>query len=137
VLATASVSMALVNLAIMRFTARKRVAASRRRMRDQGKLPATSMSGLQVIEALKASGSESEFFSRWAGHQAKSLRAKQQLGLYAELTMAVPMLVSSLTGVIILVVGGWRIMDGLLTIGTLVAFQTLFGYFTRPMSSVV
>jgi NHLM bacteriocin system ABC transporter peptidase/ATP-binding protein len=137
VLATSAVSMALVNLLIMRFTARKRVDASRRLLRDQGKILATSMSGLQVIEALKASGSESEFFARWAGHQAKALRAKQTLGLYAELTMAAPLLVSSLTGVAILVVGGWRIMDGLLTIGTLVAFQTLFGFFTRPMSSVV
>jgi ATP-binding cassette, subfamily C, bacterial len=95
------------------------------------------MSGLQMTETLKASGGESEFFARWGGHQAKALRAKQQLGLFGELTMAVPPTIAGLTGVVILVVGGWRIMDGFLTIGTLVAFQTLFASFTRPMTSVV
>jgi NHLM bacteriocin system ABC transporter peptidase/ATP-binding protein len=137
VLATSAIVMAALNLFVMRMTSRKRVDASRRLLRDQGKILATSMSGLQMTETLKASGGESEFFARWAGHQAKALKAKQQLGLFAELTMAVPPLVSALTGVAILVAGGWRIMDGLLTIGTLVAFQTLFASFTRPLTSVV
>ena len=137
VLASAAVAMAVVNLVIMRLTARKRMDASRRLLRDQGKILATSMSGLQMIETLKASGGESEFFARWGGHQAKALRAQQQLGLFATVTMIVPPTISALTGVAILVGGGWRIMDGLLTIGTLVAFQTLFGSFTYPLTSVV
>ena len=36
-----------------------------------------------------------------------------------------------------LVLGGLKVMDGELTVGMLVAYQTLLGSFTRPLDSFV
>ena len=58
---------------------------SRRFEQEQGKVVATSFSGIQMIETLKAGGTESDFFARWAGFQAKSIRAEQDLGDLDEL----------------------------------------------------
>jgi NHLM bacteriocin system ABC transporter peptidase/ATP-binding protein len=128
---------ATANVAAVRFVARKRIDASRRLLQDQGKLTGTATYGLRMIETLKSSGSEPEFFARWAGYQAKSLRSEQELGLLSELTSAVPPLVSSLTTTVILLLGSLKVMDGAFTVGMLVAYQSLMASFTRPLNTFV
>ncbi len=136
-LAVIAICFALVNVVAMRAISRKRVDTSRRLLQERGKLMGTSMGGLQMIETLKATGGEGEFFSRWAGYQAKALRAKQQLGLFAQMLGVLPPLLTAATTVGVLVVGGLRVIDGHLTMGMLVAFQTIVASFTRPINDFV
>ena len=131
------IAIALMNIVAVRLVARRRIDGSRKLMLDQGKLMGTAMNGLRMIETLKATGSESEFFSRWAGYQAKSLRAEQLLGLLGEFVSAVPPFVTTLTTTVVLLVGGLKVMHGDLTVGMLVAYQTLVASFTRPLNSFV
>ena len=131
------IAIALLNIVAVRVVARRRIDGSRKLMLDQGKLMGTAMNGLRMIETLKATGSESEFFSRWAGYQAKALRAEQFLGLLGELVSSVPPFVNTLTTTVVLLVGGLKVMHGDLTVGMLVAYQTLVGSFTRPLNSFV
>lgn len=37
-----------------------------------------------MIETLKATGGEAEFFARWSGFQAKALRGQQALAVVSE-----------------------------------------------------
>jgi len=127
----------MINVVVVKLVRRRRVDASRRLLLDEGKLTGTAMSGLRMIETLKASGSEGEFFGRWAGYQSKALRSKQELGELAEWTNSVPPLMSSLTTAIILLMGSLKVMDGTLTVGMLVAYQSLMGSFTRPLNTFV
>lgn len=131
------ITLALLNLGAIRAAARKRVDASYRLRQDQGKLIGTAMGGLQMIETLKATGSESEFFSRWAGYQAKAMTSEQDLAKLSQMMSAVPMLVNTLITASILLIGGAKVIDGEMTVGMLVAYQTLAASFVAPLSGLV
>lgn len=128
---------ALLNVGGMKLVARRRVDASRRLQQDYGKLMGTAMNGLQLMETIKATGGESEFFARWAGYQAKALRSQQELDTLSQLLNAVPPFVSNLTTALILLLGSLKVMDGGLTVGMLVAYQSLMASFNKPLSTLV
>jgi ABC-type bacteriocin/lantibiotic exporter with double-glycine peptidase domain len=114
-LAAVGVALACVNLIVLRVVSRKRKDATRLLMQDAGKLMGISMAGLQMIETYKATGAEDEFFSTWAGYQAKALNATQRVANSSVVLTLAPTLLTSLNAVIILWAGGLRVMDGLLS----------------------
>ncbi|HEX4047933.1 MAG TPA: NHLP family bacteriocin export ABC transporter peptidase/permease/ATPase subunit [Elusimicrobiota bacterium] len=121
------------NIGVGRLIRRKRVDAGRRLSRESGKLMGVSMGGLQAVESLKATGSESDFFATWAGHQAKLTTYQQELQSVAATWLQLPNFLQALTTAGILGFGGWRVMDGHLTLGMLVAFQALMAAFSDPV----
>ena len=131
------VGLASLNFVALKAVARRREDSSRKLVAAQGKLGAVSISGIQVIETLKASGAEGDFFSRWAGLQAKYLSAQQELAVATTLITVVPVLLSALSTTAILGVGGFLVVNGSLTIGGLVAFQALLANFSRPIEALV
>lgn len=131
------IAIATLNIVLLRMVSRRRVDANRRLQQDQGKMVATAMGGLQMIETLKASGAEYDFFARWAGHQAKLMNATRELQSYNRVLSVVGPLLSSINTIAILGLGGLRVMRGELTLGTLIAFQSLMSSFTAPFNDIV
>jgi len=97
----------------------------------------TSMNGLMIMETIKSSGGESGFFAKWAGYQAKYVNTEQQLARIGIVIGAVPSFLTVLANVLVLGIGGMRVIDGHLSIGMLVAFQSLVMSFTGPVSALV
>ena len=135
-LALAVFGMVSFNVLALRAVARAREDDSRRLLKEQAKVAATSVNGLNMIETLKADGSESAFFARWSGQHANAVAAQQSLGVRTSLLNVVPPLLSSLATVAILGFGGWRVLEGMLTIGGLVAFQSLARSFSNPIEQL-
>ncbi|MGK5094263.1 NHLP family bacteriocin export ABC transporter peptidase/permease/ATPase subunit [Deltaproteobacteria bacterium TL4] len=131
------VVVALINMGCLKYVSRIRIDASRKLLQDQGKLTGISMAGLSNIETIKATGGESDFFSMWAGYYAKVINGDQKLGIASVYLSAVPPLLSGLNNVTILMMGGFLVMDGKMSIGMLVAFQSLMSSFIGPVNSLV
>jgi NHLM bacteriocin system ABC transporter peptidase/ATP-binding protein len=131
------IGIALLNVVAVRLSARVRTDASRKLQLDRGKLTGTAMNGLKMIETLKATGSEAEFFARWAGYYAKAVNTEQQLMVLGQISGMVPPFVQTMSTAAVLTLGGLKVMDGGLTVGMLVAYQTLLASFTRPLTSFV
>lgn len=128
-----SVGLVVANIVILRVVARTRVDATRRLRQDKGRLTGTTYNGLQMIETLKATGTENDFFARWSGFQTKVSNGQQQLGVSNQILDVVPTLLVSLSTALVLWIGSDRVISGALTVGALVAFQGLLTSFTRPV----
>lgn len=137
VLAGIGVGIALLNTLALRYVSRQRVDINQRLLQERGKLVATAMNGLQTIETLKATGAESDFFTQWAGYQAKTLNAQQELGRYSQLLSVVPAFLTAINTTAILALGALLIQRGELSMGLLVAFQSLMASFLEPVNQMV
>jgi NHLM bacteriocin system ABC transporter peptidase/ATP-binding protein len=104
---------------------------------EMGKLYAVSVVGLQSIETLKATGTERDFFAKWTGHHARAMNSEQKLAIYQQASNLVPPLVSSLTSAAVLGVGAVQVVGGTLSVGELVAFQSLVLSFSAPIALMV
>lgn len=137
ILSLVSVAIAAANVLALRYVAARRAVLSQRMQQDRGKLMGTAMGGLQTIETVKSSGAEPDFFARWAGHQAKVVNAGQQLQLTEIFLGAVPPFLLTVNVALVLGIGGLRVIDGHLTMGMLMAFQSLTLAFLTPVNRLV
>ncbi|BAT55571.1 ABC transporter, transmembrane region [Nostoc sp. NIES-3756] len=131
------VAFATINIFTLQKISRQRVDANQRLIQQYGKAAGASIAGLQNIETLKASGLESDFFGRWSGYYTKALNSQQELGVTNQTFLVLPKLLSGLSLMLLLVVGGFRVMDGHLSIGMLVAFQGLMQGFQQPINNLL
>ncbi len=137
VLTSVGVMVVALNLIALRLVSRRRTDASRKLVQEEGKLIGAAMGGLQNIESLKASGTEGDFFARWAGYHAKVLNAEQELGVYNHLLSVLPPFLTTLNTTIILSLGGVLVVQGQLTMGMLIAFYGLMTNFVTPFNRLV
>ena len=126
-----------VNMAMARVISKKRINLSRVQMRDGGKLSSATVSGIEMIETIKASGAENGFFGRWAGYQAsvntqqmRSARMEQILGL-------IPSVISVVCSSAITIAGAWLTMNGQFTVGMIAQFQGFLSSFSGPIGSLI
>jgi NHLM bacteriocin system ABC transporter peptidase/ATP-binding protein len=136
-LALIGIGISALNFAALYFIARRRVDTALRLQQERGKLAGTAMSGLLMVESLKASGTENDFFARWAGYQAKVLNAEQELGAATQLLAAVPALLNALSAGLIVMLGSLFVIQGQISLGALVAFQSLLASFAGPVNRLV
>ena len=130
-----SLSLTILVVLIFRITSEPIKNKSLKLQMESGKLSGITMSGIDMIESLKASGSENDFFMQWSGQQAKVILENQRLAKINTSNSVIPRTISQLQNILILSIGALRVMDGQLTIGMLMAFQILLANFTGPVNS--
>ncbi len=127
----------ILNIAVARLISQKRRKITRTQLRDQGRLDATTVSGIDMIDTIKASGAESGFFERWSGIQASVVKARVAFSKSNMFLGAAPVLIQQISSVFILILGLYFIMDNQLTTGLLLAFQAYMSAFTTPLNLLI
>lgn len=127
----------LINAGILLLMFRWMTEQQMKIQQDAAKAYGTAIAGIQTIETLKASGNEGDFFNKWAGYQSKLLETQQKIELSSQTLMLAPAFLTGLNTAAIMAVGGFQIMDGLMTAGIFVAFQNLMGRFQEPLNNLL
>ena len=127
----------LGQLLVSRVISKKRINITRVMMRDSGKLAGATVSGIEMIETIKASGAENGFFEKWSGYQAsvntqnvRFQKIDQYLGL-------IPSAISGVLNIVVLILGVWLTMRGQFTTGMVMAFQGFLGSFMAPAQQLI
>ena len=128
---------AAVNMGYLKYIAKKREDQNAKLQQDSGRMMGTAMGGLQIIETLKASGAEGDFFAKVSGYHAKNITQQQTFGVSTQYLNTLPVLLTSLTDAAVLILGGFEVMGGLMTVGTLIAFRTLMSSFMSPITMLM
>lgn len=130
------ISVVVLIIAVTRYVGGIQADGSKRLIQEQGKVSGVAMGGLTTIETLKASGGETDLFARWAGYVAKTVTISQRLERSTIALGAIPSLLNQMAFITILCVGGSLVMNGSMTMGELVAFQSLMASFLSPVLSL-
>ncbi len=127
----------LLNLVVLQLVARRRIDANNLLQHEQIRLDGVAFGGLGIIESIKATGAEDDYFARWAGFQTHAVNAGQSVGQLTALLTTTPTTLASLNSAVILIGGALLVIEGQLTIGALVAFSALMVSFLLPISNLV
>ncbi len=126
-----------INAIVAKIVSEKRVNIARVQMRDMSKCDALTVTGIEKIETIKASGAELGFFRKWAGYQAsantqgvKAARLNQFLG-------ALPTFFATLANSIVLILGVYLVMGGSFTLGAVMMFQGFLQSFMQPALTLI
>ncbi len=128
---------AAMNIATLKLISAKRIEKYFSLSVSSGKLYGVTLGGIKTIETLKAMGRENDFFTKWSGNFTKVINQQQNLAAFELKFGLVPTFIASLQSMLILTIGAWKIMEGDLTVGMLVAFQSLVVSFSAPVTSLI
>lgn len=127
----------LLNLAVSTWIAGRRMDISRITLRDEGKLSSATVSGIQMIETIKASGAENGFFEKWSGYHASVNAGNVRMTYLNETLGAIPGLLSTLADSAIIVCGVYLAIQGHFTLGMITAFQGFLSSFIEPTQNLI
>lgn len=128
---------ATANILVLAWWSRHRLEQTARLAAAQSRLASTASSGLQSIRTIKASALEHDFFARWAGHFAEFSYTSQGVGQLNYFLAVLPTLTTAMLTCALLAIGGMEVVSGRLSIGLLVAFQSLALSFLLPLNNLL
>lgn len=126
-----------INFFVSYYISQKRINVKRVQMRDSAKLYSATLSGIEMIETIKASGAENGFFQKWAGYQASVNNGEVKFKGIDYHIGIIPSLVSSLCNIVILGMGVYLTMQGEFTVGMILAFQGFMTSFSAPAQNLM
>ncbi|MBR0414565.1 MAG: NHLP family bacteriocin export ABC transporter peptidase/permease/ATPase subunit [Clostridia bacterium] len=136
-LACIALAATAINLGVATIISKKRINITRVQMRDAGKLAGIGVTGIEMIETIKASGAESGFFNRWAGTQASVNTQEVNYAHLNHFLGAVPEAVNTLANIVVLAIGVAFVIRGHFTVGMVTAFTAVMGQFSSPVKSLI
>ena len=127
----------IMQLLVSQVISRKRINTTRVMMRDSGKLASATVSGIEMIETIKASGAENGYFEKWSGYQASVNTQNVRFQKINQYLGIVPGIIAGVLNCVVLILGVWLIMLGQFTAGMVMAFQGFLASFMSPAQQFI
>ena len=127
----------VLNLLVSRLISSKRVNITRVQMRDAGKLASATVSGIQMVETIKASGAENGYFQKWSGYQASVNTQSVRFARLNQYLGAIPSLLTTIANSAVLILGVLLTMQGQFTLGSIMVFQGFMSSFMAPAMTII
>lgn len=137
ILTAVGVTSILLNVVVARVISAKKVNITRVRMRNEGRLSAMTVNGIEMIETIKASGSENGYFEKWAGYQAGVNAQNIRFTKVSQYLGALPGFITSVSNILIIIIGVYLTMNGKFSVGMILAFQGFMQSFTSPARKII
>ena len=131
------ISISVLDIFVFLYMRRRQTDLIMRIQQDASKAYGVLMSGLMMVESIKANGSEGDLFAKWAGYAAKASVATQEMKLWTMKVKLLPLLLGGLNSALIMTVGGFSIMEGIMTAGIYTAFNNLIAKFHEPVQKLL
>ncbi len=122
---------------VSQIISKKRINITRVMMRDSGKLASATVSGIEMIETIKASGAENGFFEKWSGYQASVNTQNVRFQRINSYLGMIPPILTQLANSAVLILGVYLCMTGEFTVGMVMAFQGFLGSFMTPAQTLI
>ena len=126
-----------LNMLVSAIVSSQRVNITRVQQRDQAKLSSATMSGISMIETIKASGAENGYFGRWAGYQASVNTQSVSYTRLGHMLGMLPTAITSIANVAVLGLAVMLVLRGEFTVGMVMAFQSFLSSFMSPATSLI
>ena len=127
----------IINLFLSRLISLKRINITRVQKRDNGLLASTTVSGIQMMETIKASGAENGFFRKWAGYHASVIAQAVRFERLNRYLGVVPTTMTALANASVLIGGVWLAMRGDFTLGMILTFQGFMSSLMTPATTMI
>ena len=126
-----------INLLVVR-----KVGAMRREItavgaRNRANLAAATVSGIDMIESIKATGSEDGYFERWSGYHASLANTKTQFSRKTMYLGNIPAFVHELSDYVVMFMGFILIVQGQFTAGLLLTFLQFLKAMMDPVNKLL
>lgn len=126
-----------LNVVVLRVSAARRVATAAAVEAARTRRDTLLYGTVALIEPIKASGGEDDRFARLAREQAATLSAEQRAAAPLAVLGAAPPLLAAAGTALLIVLGSRHVSLGTLTVGSLVAMQSVLAALNRPLQSVI
>ena len=126
-----------INMLLIKRLGRIRREMTSTQFRDQANLNSATVSGIDMVETIKATGSENGYFERWSGFHAAVIRAKERFMHKTQFLATLPTVTKAFSENTILLAGFWLIIRGQFTAGLLLTFLQFFSALMTPVNELL
>ena len=127
----------LLNLLLTRRVGEIRREISASQYRSQAELDSATVSGIDMIETIKATGSETGYFERWSGFHASVIKAQVKFNRIARYLLILPSFIQKISDYVVLLTGCWLIIKGKFSAGILLAFLQFLQSLSAPVNDLL
>ena len=127
----------LLNAVLANFFSKAKVNITRVQARDNAMLAGMTSKGIEMIETIKSSGAEKNYFYSWHEALENSTNQKLKLARMSQFFNIIPSILNLAVNYSVLIIGVYLTIAGEFTVGSIIAFQGILGAFMAPATTMI